>query len=316
MFDSPTKIGMGFAVPQIFPEGVVDLALIGRIATRAEVLGFDSLWTQEQIIGRAVSLEPVTLLTYLAGLTQRARLGVSILVLPVRNPVQLAKALATLDVLSQGRLIAGVGLGGSNEAHAAAFGVPALRRVRRFVESVQVIDALWTQDTAHFNGDFYRLDGIPMNPKPVQKPRPPLWFGARTEAALKRAVQYGDGWMGPGSSSLTDFVQHVGYLRRFLAEADRDPATFTISKRVYLAVDNDAARAERRLHDWFAYNYGNAALANRVALWGSLESCRERIDAFIEAGAQHLLLNPVFDYDEHLDALKDYVAPAVTGKAA
>jgi len=113
--------------------------------------------------------------------------------------------------------------------------------------------------------------------------------------------------MGPGSSGAADFTQHVIWIKQFLAEMGCDPKSFPISKRVYLAVDSDSGRAERRLRDWFAYAYGNADMANRVAFWGSQNEVSERIEGLVDAGAQHLLLHPVFDYDEHLEALKHFV---------
>ncbi len=296
--------GAGFAIPQVFPDGDIDLDAIRCTAERAEELGYDSLWTQEQIVGTSQSLEPVVLLSYLAGITTTIRLGVSVIVLPNRNPVQLAKALSSVDLLSNGRLTVGVGLGGG---HVPAFGIPEGRRVRRFVEALQVMDALWTQDAASYDGQLYSLTDVPMQPRPVQRPRPPVWFGARTENALRRAVRHADGWMGPGSSSTADFKEHVGHLRRFLDEAGRDPSTFPISKRVYVAIDDDEARAKRRLTDWFGHHYGRPEMTSQVAIWGSAGSCFERIDEIIDTGAQHLLLNPVFDYDEHLSTLARYV---------
>lgn len=299
--------GVGMAAPQSFGDGGIDLALIRQVAVRAEALGYDSLWTSEGFFGPANTLSPLSLLTYLAAITTRVRLGVSVLVLPLRDPVHLAKEVVTLDQLSGGRLTVGVGLGG--DAQYAAFGLSPERRVRRFVEILQAMQALWTQEPASFTGDFFTFDQVRMNPKPVQQPHPPIWFGARAEAALKRAVAYGDGWMGPGSSSADDFTQHVAHLRRLLDEAGRDPATFMISKRVYVAIDDNAARAEERLRAWFGQNYGNADMANRVAIWGSAAHCLTQIEALIDQGAQHLLLNPVFDYDEHLDALKGFIPP-------
>ncbi|MEE8362436.1 MAG: TIGR03619 family F420-dependent LLM class oxidoreductase [Dehalococcoidia bacterium] len=300
--------GAGFAIPQVFPDGPVDVEVVRRIAQKADALGYQDLWAQEQIIGQSRCLEPLALLSYAAGITERLRLGVSILVLPHRNPVQLAKTLATLDVLSGGRLTVGVGLGAV--AYDAAFGLPEGRRVRRFVEVLAVMDALWTQDAADYDGEFYRLEGTPMLPKPLQQPRPPVWFGARSEAALRRAVRLGDGWMGAGSSSTADFREQIGLVRRLLDEEGRDPATFGISKRVYVAIDDDRARAERRLERWFAHNYRSAEMAARVSIWGPADECCERIDEIIHAGAQHLLLNPVFDFDEHLDALSRYAGPS------
>ncbi len=305
----PEGFRAGFGMPQVFPDGPVDVEEIRRVAAAAEARGYDSLWTQDQLLGQANTVEPMALLSYLAAITSAIRLGVSVIVLPTRNPVQLAKTLSAIDVLSGGRLIAGVGLGG--EWDAQAFGIPNERRVRRFLDVLGAVDALWTQPRAQFEGEWHRLDGTPMNPKPVQQPRPPVIFGARAEPALRRAVRLGDGWMGPGSSSAADFGEHVATLRRLLEEANRDPSTFPISKRVYLAIDDDADRAERRLREWFAHNYGDADMATEVSIWGPPSEVSERIDELIDAGddtlpVQHLLLNPVFDFDEHLEALAGY----------
>ncbi len=136
-------------------------------------------------------------------------------------------------------------------------------------------------------------------------------FRSRVAAGLKRAVRYGDGWMGAGSSSSADFVQQVGLLRQVLDEAGRDPATFPISKRVYVAVDADRDRAERRLREWFAMRYKNADMATRVSIWGSCAECIDKLRALVQAGAQHLLLNPVFDEVEHLEVLAREVMPHV-----
>jgi probable F420-dependent oxidoreductase len=300
--------GAGFAVPQVFPDGNVDLTVIRDISLRAEQLGYDSLWTQERIIGPSVSLEPLVLLSYLAAVTEKVRLGVSVLVLPLRSPPQLAKTLATLDVLSEGRLIVGVGLGGSDK-DAPAYGFESGRRVRRFNEALELMDALWKNEMVEYGGELYNLSAGSMAPKPIQKPRPPVWFGARAEAAIKRAAKYGDGWMAPGSSSADDFKECIAMLRDALDAEDRDPANYPVSKRVYVAIDDDADRAERRLADWFRHHYGNSEMASRVSIWGPADHCYEQIDAIIDDGAEHFLLNPVFDYDEHLDALRRYIRP-------
>ena len=121
--------------------------------------------------------------------------------------------------------------------------------------------ALWTQPSAAMSGEFWRFADVAMEPKPAQQPYPPLWFGARDAVALRRAARLGDGWMGAGSSSSADFVKQAELLRRFLDEERRDPDKFAISKRVYLAIDNDRARAERRLREWFGMRYKNADMA-------------------------------------------------------
>ena len=300
----------GVGIPQSAGTSPVQASFLKEFLGKAETLGYESLWVQEQIISDAPILEPVTLLTYAAALTTKLRLGTSVLLTLLRNPVQLAKSLSTLDQLSQGRLTVGVGIGGTHIPE-AVFGGSGQRRVRRFVEGLQVLRALWTQPQATFKGDFWQFENVPMEPKPVQKPHPPLWFGARTAVALRRAARYGDGWMGAGSSSSADFVQHVGLLRQALEEAGRDPATFPISKRVYIAVDVDRDRTARRLREWFAMRYKNADMATQVSIWGGRAECIDKLGALVQAGAQHLLLNPVFDELEQIEVLAREVMPQV-----
>ena len=302
------KVSFGIAVPQVFFDGPIDMVLIDRWAKRAEALGYESLWTQEQITGGVPILEPVTLLSYLAAITERVRLGTSVIVAPLRNPVQLAKSLASLDHLSAGRLVVGLGLGG-NPNDMTPFGISPEKRVRRFTEIVGVLKALWTQPEAHFQGEFWQFDGIKMEPKPVQKPHPPIWLGARHANALKRAVRHADGWMGAGSSDTASFVTGVGQARMYLEESSRDPASFAISKRVYIAVDNDEQRAEGRLKEWFGKRYGNADMASVVSVWGSAAKCTEKLAKVTEAGAEMVLLNPAFDDLEHLEVLAQEVIP-------
>ena len=225
-----------------------------------------------------------------------------------RNPVLLAKELSTLDHLSRGRLIVGLALGG-RPRHYPLLGAPSDRRVRHFVESLRVMKALWEQPRARYKGHFWNLDGEAMEPKPAQKPRPPVWFGGRHPDTLRRAVRYGDGWMGAGSTTTEQFKGHVGTIREALESSCRDPSTFPISKRVYVAVDNDESRAERRLHEWFEQRYGSADLASRVSVWGSASRCVEGLVEIVDAGAQMLMLNPVFDHLEHLEALRQGVIP-------
>jgi probable F420-dependent oxidoreductase len=302
------NIPCGIAIPQSFADPSIDADRIRRFLPRAEVLGYESLWVQEQIVGDSPILEPVTLLTFAAALTTKPRLGTSVLITVIRNPVQLAKSLATLDQLSRGRLIVGVGVGGPHVPE-AVFGVSGEHRGRRFVEGIQVMKALWTQPQATMSGEFWQFGNVAMEPKPAQKPHPPLWFGAREAVALRRAARLGDGWMGAGSSSSADFVKQAELLRRSLEEAKRNPDEFTISKRVYLAVDDDRARAERRLRDWFGMRYKNADMASRVSVWGGRAECIDKLGEIVRAGARHLLLNPVFDEMEHLELLASDVIP-------
>jgi alkanesulfonate monooxygenase SsuD/methylene tetrahydromethanopterin reductase-like flavin-dependent oxidoreductase (luciferase family) len=306
------RIPIGISSCQIFLEGKVDLGQIHAVAEKAEQFGYHSLWTQEQLFGDTVSLEPITLLTYLAAITKKIRLGVSVLVLPLHNPIRLAKVLSSVDQLSTGRIELGVGIGGaqpilSNVHHSLypKLNISENRRIKRFVESLHVMRALWTEDRPHYDGEIFKLQGDPMQPKPAQPGGPPVWFGARQPNALRRSVRYGDGWMGAGSSTSDSFKGAVITICQYLDEAKRDPASFRISKRVYILVDNNEARAEKRLREWFGQYYQNADNASKVAVWGSPEKCREQLEELVDAGAEHLLLNMVFDPEEQVQALAE-----------
>ena len=298
----------GIAIPQVFPDGRIDMELVRDYVQRAEEVGYDSLWVQEQIIGSTPALEPVSLLCYAAALTSTVRLGAAVLILTTRNPVLLAKELGSLDRMSGVRLIAGVALGG-RPAQYPLLGGPQKQRVRHFTESLAVMKSLWTQDKTQHDGHFWELPGSTMEPKPEQKPHPPIWFGGRHPDGLRRAARLADGWMGAGSTTTAQFREHVGIIRDALAERGRDPSAFPISKRVYVALDDDEDRAERRLTEWFGQRYGSAELASRVSVWGSAQRCVDGLAEVVDAGAQMLMLNPVFDHMEHLKSLHDEVIP-------
>ncbi len=299
-----SKTRIGIASPHIFADGNVDMDLVRRYAARAEALGYASLWTQERVTGPQSALDPITFLSYVAGQTARVRLGVSVLVVPRHNPVHLAKQLASLDRMSGGRLIVGVGWGTSG-AELPMDGMTPARRVRRFIEHIEIMKALWTQSPASYGGDFYTIDGVTIEPKPVQKPHPPLWFGASAEPAIRRALKHGGGWTGAGSSGREAFSERLELIKNLLAEAGRDRAGFPVSKRVYLAVDEDEARAHRRLKEWFGYFYGSPDLADRVAVWGGAERVGEELARWSEAGVDEFILNPVFDMEDHLERLAE-----------
>ena len=279
-----------------------------RFLERAEALGFESAWVVEQVLGSIPSLEPVECLTWAAALTERIRLGTAVLLTPLRSPVHLAKSLATLDQLSGGRLDVGIGLGGNTKVY-PAYGITAARRVARFNEGLRLMRALWTEPRVTFAGEFWQLENAAMEPKPVQRPHPPLWLGGHHPDALRRAVGWAAGFMGAGSASTATFAQEVELLRGFLAEARRDPATMDVGKRVYVAVDRDRERAGRRLAEYFGAFYGRPQLAAEVSVWGSADQCAAGLREVVDAGARLVMLNPVFDELEQLETLVADVVP-------
>src|SRR5688500_704994 len=173
---APSHLPCGIEIPQVFLDGPVDMEHIRGFVTKAETLGYDSLWLQERILGSFTMLEPVSLLNYVAAITTKLRLGTSVILLTLRNPVQLAKSFSTLDCMSGGRAVLGVGLGGGHlGSHEEVFGYSRERRVTRFTEAVQVMKLLWTESRATFQGTFWNFKDVSMEPKPVQRPHLPVW---------------------------------------------------------------------------------------------------------------------------------------------
>jgi len=282
----------GISIPQTYPNP----AGIQRFLKRAEELPFNAVWCIEQVIGTAPVLESVSTLAYAAGITKKLRLGVAVLIITQRDPVNLAKSLSSVDVLSNGRLIVGVGLGASTRYY-PAYGISPEGRVARFRENLEIMKRLWTEDRVTLQGRFLQLENISMQPKPVQKPRPPIWFGGRAEAALRRAVELGDGFMGAGSTPMSAFLDDIKKL----------PANFPKAKRLYLAFGDSLPR----LREWFGAFYGKPEMADQVAVWGPAQRIADEIKRLGDAGITHVLLNPVFDEEAQMERLAEEVLPLV-----
>ena len=293
------KIALGVSLPHRSPDPIGAEA-VRRVAQRAEALGFCDLWVTENTLDHVFCFDPVAVLTYAAAVTSKIRLAASVVVLPIHHPALVAHQWACLDYLSGGRAILGVGLG--REHHYAQFQVPREARVRRFREDVDLIRALWKEPRVDYRGRIYQLEGGTMQPKPVQQPLP-MWFGVGHPNAVRRAGFHADGWMGSGGSSIAAFKQSVPLLRAALQEAGRDPASFPISKRLFMAVDERPEVARAELHRWFTEVYHNPEGTDASGINGTPEQVRERLEELVAMGANHLLLNPVSRYTEQVEAL-------------
>jgi len=297
------------AIPQFYADGEFDPAAFRAYLTRAEELGFDSAWTQEQLLGSWNQFAPIEAMTYAAACTQRLRLGCAVFVSTLYSPVHLAKSLSTLDQLSRGRIEIGVGTGGKGRPF-AAFGVDPGRYITRFTEGIALMKALWTQSLVTFDGEFWQLQDAPMEPKPFQKPYPPLWFGAAGEPALRRAVRLGDGFFGAGSSPTARFAEQVAVVRAALAEAGRPTESFPIAKRVYVAIDDNAGRARNRMNTALTELYGHRVEAiEAAAVAGTAADCARELHQVAEAGAELILCTALFDQAEQMEQLAAAVIP-------
>lgn len=298
------RIPFGVSLPHRSPD-TIGMDEVKHVAQRAEALGFRDLWVTENTLDHVNCFDPVVVLTYAAAVTTRIRVGCSVVVLAVHSPNMVAHQWATLDYVSGGRAILAVGLG--REHHYREFEVPEEGKVRRFREEVEIIRSLWTQDRTSYDGRFYHLDGATMNPKPVQKPHIPLWMGVGHPDAIRRTARIADGWMGSGGSSIAEFGRSVPLLKEALAAAGRDPDAFPISKRVFMAVDEKPERARAELKRWFTEVYHNPDGTDASGIWGTPKQVREKLEALVAMGANHLLLNPVSRYAEQLEAVAEVV---------
>ena len=258
-----------------------DAAGFTSYLARAEELGFEGGWTLEQVVGPSPLIAPMELLAYAAACTTRLRLGVAVLITSLHDPLQLASTVTAVDRLSHGRLDLGVAPGGGFRKF-EAFGVEKSTFISSFTEGLELMKAAWSDEpTVTYHGRFRDVDGLPIQPKPVQRPNPPIWFGANAPKALARAVRLGDAFLGAGSSTTTSFAEAVTTVRRELEKQNKDPAGFTIGKQVYLMVDDDAGRARERV------------LAGLHNIYGEMPGIDREV---IDAGAEMVLLNPVGEH--------------------
>lgn len=212
------RIGVGF-LGWPFPKK--DPGYVWEYVDMVEDLGLDSIWLADRIVSDKLSLESMTFMGALAGRTKRIKFGNSVLALPLRNPVVLAKEIATVDFLSGGRMLPAVGLGTDlpNELEACG-GIDTAERAGRTDEAIDLMRRLWTEDAVTFRGKYFRTTDATIEPKPVQQPAPPIWIGGRTEPAFRRVGRRGDGWM-PAAMTPEEVGLGIQSIRRHAEAAGR-----------------------------------------------------------------------------------------------
>jgi probable F420-dependent oxidoreductase len=281
-----------------------DAALVARFCRRAEELGYVGLWCMENVGGARVQLTPLQLLPFAAAHTTTIRVGVAVLIVPRHNPVLLARELASIDQLSGGRVDAGFGLGVPAPKLASA-GFPDDRPLRRLREGIEIVRALWTSKRADYDGQIWQLDEMPLEPKPLQQPHPPIWLGVGGPKGLRLTARFGDAWIGAGSSSTEQFLQRAATLREELAAAGRDVGAFPVAKRVYLSIGPSIDQARDALKPALDGMYGAPGLTERVAVYGPPDHCLEQLQRIVDGGAELLVLNTLHDPEGQLDAVTE-----------
>ncbi len=225
-----------------------------RVASRAEELGYASLWAFQRVLypeggelpraHRAVH-DPLVALAHVAGHTERIRLGTATICAPLTSPALLAKALTSLDVLADGRLTVGLGSGWMPEEFVAA-GIPYRRRGARMDEYLRCLLALWTRNPAEFTGEFYTVPRSQVGPRPVQRPHPPILLGGAADPALRRAGRLAQGWVASSRHDLSDVAASIEVVRTGAREAGRDPDALQIVARGVVELDDHARAGPRR----------------------------------------------------------------------
>jgi len=256
------------------------------IGQQAERLGYHSVWAFQRLLHPATGdwgpmyrsvLDPIVSLAYLAAATERIRLGIAVVNAPFYSPILLAKQLGTLDLLSRGRLDAGLGLGWA-EQEFEAVGVPQARRGARLTEFVQCLKAIWQDEVVDFAGEFYRVPPARVEPRPVQRPHPPLLLGGGAEAALRRVGRIADGWISASRHDLRSIGADIAVMKQAAEQAGRDPAALRFIVRGVIDLRPDGATGE-----------------DRRPLHGSAEQIRQDLAELAEQGVGEVFLDLNFD---------------------
>lgn len=295
-----------------------DIHEVVAYAQRAQRLGFSSLWAWDHILLGSKSpfpfLESLSVLSALAVTTEHVRLGTGVLVLPLRNPVVLAKVTATIDRMSGGRLVLGVA-SGWYEREFESVGVPFFERGRVFVRNAKILERFWSEDRVDGSEDGMVFRGAVMLPRPAQEPRPPLLFGGFVDKVLRRVATMSDGW-------LTYFYTPESFARawekilRYAEEAGRDPAALDNVAQLPICVDDSFEKADERvrafIQDYFDVAPWSESTADS-AIRGTPEQCAEQIARHLEVGARHLVFVPCSYEQEQVDAIAEAILPRFAG---
>jgi len=281
---------------------------------RVEELGYDSAWTSEHIFFYFPTFDVLTALAAMAATTERITLGTAVMLLPLRPAALAAKEIASVDIISEGRLILGIGVGGEYPKEFEAVGVPVKERGARTTEALEVIKKLYTEDQVTFDGRFTKLDGVTLMPKPKQPGGPPMWVAGRSEAAMKRAGRFADGYM-PYLFSPDRFRDGLAKTREYAEKAGRDPAKITGAIYQFVAIADTYEEAKpiaaKELQMRYQQPFEN--LVDRYAVMGNADDCAGRLAEYADAGVEHFILVPLAssygDYMTHVETYARDILP-------
>jgi len=296
-----------------YPEMPNVRALV-EYGVKMEELGFDSLWVWDHVLlgvqPNFPIIESLTLLTAIAARTKKIKLGTGILVLPMRNPVILAKQLGSMDLLSNGRLIMGMASGWYKREFDAV-GVPFEKRGKIMDENLEILKRFWTEDMVKGDYMFHKIPAGVMFPKPVQKPHPPLLIGGYVDRVLKRAAVAGDGWLTyfyrPES-----FAKSWAKIRDFAKEVGKDPDKLLNAAQLPIRIGKSRAAVESEMMEWLGKEWDYASWSESTkdsAILGTVDECVEQLKAHIAVGTQKLIFVPYRYEMEQIEIIAREIIP-------
>ncbi len=277
-----------------------------NFAKKCEAMGCHSMWTIDRIAYD--NLEPLTVLAAAAAATQKIRVGTSVLLGNTRHPANLAKIVASLDFISNGRFTLGLGFG-SREPDYKAVEIPYEHRGSRAVEQVELMKRLWTEDNVTHKGRFFHVENLTLGPRPIQKPHPPIWTGGSAEVALKRAGTWANGFIS-GSSAIADFHKTWDKIASYATAAGRDPNEIEKASLGFMAINDDKSKAVKAVEEYTMRYYGRIRTpVEPVSIVGSGTQCAEKIEYFFSKGISTLIIGVADPDPRQLDLFGEKVLP-------
>ncbi len=295
------SIAIGY-VPGAFGQGGDNPGFLKELVEVGDKYGYDSIWLSDRIVSDRFSLEPIVALSMVAAYSDRMKFGTSVLALPLRNPVVLAKQIATLDYLSQGRFFPAVGLGQEEPEEYEACGVPKGDRARRTDEAIVLMRRLWEEDKVTHEGDFFTCHDVSITPKPFFQPSPPVWIGGRSPAAARRVGRVGDGWL-VSSATPSEVGEGKDIVFDTADQCRREIEEDHIGVLLGYYISGDYEQAATKAHQFVTRHRPDAHFTEFTAL-GTTEQVGELIQQYIDAGASKFAVRPLCAGDESMEQLE------------
>ena len=270
---------------------------------KVEEHGFDILTTGEHIVFFRPILDTITVLSYAAAVTNRIKLVPSTLILPLRHPAILAKELTSIDLLSKGRLIASVGIGGDYPREFDACGVSMKERGVRANEGIEIMKKFWSGERFDYQGKIFQMEDMDMLPGPYQEGGPPLWVCGRSDPAMKRAAKYGNGWQ-PYMYTASQLSESVDKVTEFAGEMGRElPDDFAFTTFMYVSMHDDVEEARNRAIEQLSYRFNMPfeKIVDKYCAYGPPDKIISELQTYVDAGTNHIIIGLVMPPEERMD---------------